>query len=457
MADVPSDPGAPRPDDDDDEPRWVTTLVSAAGALGFNRVRLRWKLRAWIRRRRADRNRVAQKVTAVRYQHRVCNHCGALNDRGDSTCQRCHQTLSLRAVEIARRVGVPIPRGTPTTLLAAALLAVFVAAVIAQTAGTALELDPRALIVHGANYPGSADPVRDLTSLLVHGGAFHLLIGMFTLVMVGGLLERELSPALVIWVFLISGGGGAAASDAFGRDGLGLGAAGGVLGLIGAGAMIGQRAGTRRGRTYRNELLSVGVLVVGFGLFGHQDHAALIPALLIGALLGWLLPRLALDERFWLARVVGAVGVAGLIALTTVAAAGWLPVPARYARAGLMIVDGNLVEVPDDVPDRDPPYADRYMAWSRDPGDADDVATSYVVCEALTRQDGEVIDMFGGPATARAICGRRDALRQACVDIEATLAGVTDQRARDLWRPALTQDCTTVREIDAMLARDPVR
>jgi hypothetical protein len=193
-----------------------------------------------------------------------------------------------------------------------------------------------------------------------------------------------------------------------------------VIGMIGAGAMIGHRAGTRRGLTYRNELLSVGVLVVGFGLFGHQDHAALIPALLIGALLGWLLPRLALDERFWLARVIGVVGVAGLIALTTVAAAGWLPVPARYASAGLMVVDGNLVEVPARclTSSRRMPSG---TCRSRDPGDADDVATSYV--ERAPDSPGR----RGHPCSA----GRRWRARSArgamrcgrCVDVEVTLAG----------------------------------
>lgn len=333
MAPETSDPGDPNrpgprgPEQDDDEPGWVSALVAVAGALGISRVRARWRLRRWIRRRREDRNQVAQKVAHVRYQHRVCGHCTAVNDRGETTCQRCGRALDARPVELARRLGLSLPRGGPTTLLVVAILAVFVVTVLGQTRGTAFELDARALAVHGANLPGGGDALRDLTSLLVHGGVFHVLLAMFTVAMVGGLLEQELGAALVIPVFLLSGGAGAAVSDWLGRDGLGLGAAAGVIGLVGAGAVIGQRAGTRRGLTYRNELLSVGLLVVGFGLFVDTDYRAVVPAALVGAGLGWLLPRTAVVARPWPIRAIGLAGVLALIAVAVIAAVPLLPGP----------------------------------------------------------------------------------------------------------------------------------
>lgn len=213
-----------------------------------------------------------------------------------------------------------LPRGSTTTLIAVAILAVFVATLFGPDSGTALELAPGALAAHGANLPGATEPLRDLTSLLVHGGMFHVLMAMFTVVMVGGLLEQELGHALVIPVFLVTGGAGAAASDWLGRDGLGLGAAAGVIGMIGAGAMIGHRAGTRRGITYRNELLSVGVLVIGFGLFVGTDYRALVPAALVGAGLGWLVPWTGLVARPWPIRVIGVIGVLALLGLAVIAA-----------------------------------------------------------------------------------------------------------------------------------------
>ena len=262
------DPG-PRGHEDEDEPGWVSTLVSVGGALGMNRTRLRWKLRRFVRERRGHRSPMT---------------------------------------------------GVSTTLLALAMLVVFVAMAAAQSGGTSFELYPWVMVAHGANLPGASEPVRDLTSLFVHDGVFHALLGMFTVAMVGGLLERELSWSLVIPVFLVAGGAGAAASDALGRDGLGAGAAAGVCGLIGAGAMIGQRMGTRRGLTYRNELLSVGVLVVGFGLFVGTDYLAVVPAAATGALLAWALPRAAFDEQPWLARAVGVAGIGALAAVVVVAA-----------------------------------------------------------------------------------------------------------------------------------------
>jgi membrane associated rhomboid family serine protease len=316
---------APRPDDDQDEPGWVSALVSAAGAIGFNRVRVRWKLRRWIRRRREDSHRLGNKLAQVRYQHRVCGHCTAVNDRHERTCQRCGRPLDARAVELAERIGLPVPRGTPTTLLVAAMLAVFVASVVTQSSGTAFEIDGFSLFEHGANLPAGDGALAAFASLLVHRGVFHALTAMFTLAMAGSLLERELGAALVIPVFLVSGAAGGVASDLLGRDGFGAGAAAGIAGLIGAGAIIGQRAGTRRGLTYRNELLSIGVLVIGFGLFVTIDYRALLPAAAVGALLGWLLPRAAIQRRRWLATVIGVAGALALVALTVVAAAGLLP------------------------------------------------------------------------------------------------------------------------------------
>ncbi len=332
-APAPSDPDRRGRDEDEDEPGWVSALVAAAGALGANKTRLRWKLRRFVRRRREAGNRVAQKVVHVRYAHRVCGHCTAVNDRGDATCSRCGRPLASRPIEMARRLGLWVPRGTPTTLLGASLLVVFVAMVVGQTGGSAFELAPWTQVLHGANLPGGSEPLRDLTSLLVHGGVFHVLLGVFTVASAGGLVERELCGALVSPVFLVTGFAGAAASDLLGRDGLGLGAAAGVCGLIGAGAIIGQRAGTRRGITYRNELLSVGVLVVGFGVFVDTDYRAVLPAAALGALLGRFLPRAAIAARPWVTRTIGVLGAAALIALTVLAAGRLVASPAASDQA----------------------------------------------------------------------------------------------------------------------------
>ena len=43
-----------RPDDDAD---WIDTVVKLAGALGFNQVRVRWKLQNWRNRWQASKAR----------------------------------------------------------------------------------------------------------------------------------------------------------------------------------------------------------------------------------------------------------------------------------------------------------------------------------------------------------------------------------------------------------------
>ena len=35
--------------DDDEMPSWIERVVSVAGALGMNRVRVRWKLQRWTK------------------------------------------------------------------------------------------------------------------------------------------------------------------------------------------------------------------------------------------------------------------------------------------------------------------------------------------------------------------------------------------------------------------------
>lgn len=306
---------------DDDEPGWISALVSAAGAVGMNKVRVRWKLRAWLRRRRDDRHRVVNKATAVAYQHKVCGHCTAVNDRGETTCTRCGRPLSARPVELARRVGIGVPERSMTAVLGVAIVAVYAACLLAHPTANAFAVPWDTLAEHGANLPGTDEPARALTSLLVHDGLFQVLLTVFTVAVVGGMVERELGPALLAPVFLIAGGCGATASDWLGRDHLGMGAAAGVVGLIGAGAVIGHRAGHARGRTYRNELLSLCILVVGFGLFFSTDYRALAPALVVGAVLGWALPRAVISARPWLTWLLALTGAVAVGALAVVAAA----------------------------------------------------------------------------------------------------------------------------------------
>lgn len=431
------DPGQ-RGRDDDDEPGWVTTLVSVAGALGMNKVRVRWKLRRFVRSQRADRQSLANKVAQVRYEHRVCPHCTAVNDKGEGTCTRCGRALSARPVEIAQRLGVWVPRGTTTALLAVTMLAIFIASLVAQSGGTAFELRPWTLVTHGANLRGTGEPVRDLTSLLVHGGVFHLLIGMFTAAMVGSLLEKELGWALLIPVFLVTGAAGAAASDVLGREGLGLGAAAGVCGLIGCGAVIGQRAGTRRGITYRNELLSVGILVVGFGLFVQTDYRALVPAALAGAVLGYALPRDAIQDRRWLNRAIGVAGIAGLVAVAVVGAGERLPSPSSVPGVPFYALG-------------DDHYMARYAGYSGD-ADGDDVATAFIMCEAVARVDHELMGMFGGEAAAVARCGGVAEERARCADLGQAVAA-EPEALRDELRANLAIRCRTLARIDQMRAQ----
>src|SRR5579859_7941352 len=75
----------PQPDDD----AWIEKVVEVAGSLGFNKMRLRWKLLRWSENRRKSRRRREQWFTHVRYEHKTCPECGAVHDKAEPVCTRC--------------------------------------------------------------------------------------------------------------------------------------------------------------------------------------------------------------------------------------------------------------------------------------------------------------------------------------------------------------------------------
>jgi len=99
-------------------------------------------------------------------------------------------------------------------------------------------------------------------------------------------------------------------------------------------------------------------------------------------------------------------------------------------------------------------YLDKYLSWSTDPGDPDDVATRFAMCEASTRGDRVAVEAMGGAAVVGDACRALDQLRHQCAGIDAAVANPADPELAADTRAALVDDCATMRGIDAMLAGD---
>src|SRR6185295_15033722 len=96
---------APRPDDD----AWIEKVVGIAGALGFNQMRVRWKLIRWQESRRKARRWREQRIAHISYQHKTCHECGAVQDRNEAICTQCGAKLTSRTLQVLQRIGLTTP------------------------------------------------------------------------------------------------------------------------------------------------------------------------------------------------------------------------------------------------------------------------------------------------------------------------------------------------------------
>lgn len=134
------------------------------------------------------------------------------------------------------------------------------------------------------SYPGSFEPWRMLTTALVHGSLFHVLLNMYTLWIFGQLLEQLLGRGRYLALYLLSGVAGSLGVLFLSSPTTPVvGASGAIFGLMGAFLVIQRRLGGNATQL----LVLVGInLVIGFipGLnIAWQAH---VGGIIGGAILG---------------------------------------------------------------------------------------------------------------------------------------------------------------------------
>lgn len=131
---------------------------------------------------------------------------------------------------------------------------------------------------------------RLFTCIWLHGGVFHLLANMLSLLIIGIRLEREFGFVRIGLLYIIAGVGGSVMSALFVRSSISVGASGAVFGLLGA--MLSELI--INWTIYSNKVASLLMLVIiivvnlGVGILPHVDNFAHIGGFISGFLLGFV-------------------------------------------------------------------------------------------------------------------------------------------------------------------------
>ncbi len=281
-------------DGPEQENDWGETLVRLAGALGFNKVRVRWQLQ--IQRRKWSRllRRSEQKKQHITYEHKVCPRCGQLNDQGEKHCTACELDLAGRRLEVLHRIGLSLPIAlSVSSLLGVAITLVYVRCIAAEWPDAGLlSLKIETLFRHGGHWTPSVlagQYWRWITCIFLHAGLWHIGFNLFALSQIGPMVEELFGRGRMLLLFMVTGLAGSVVSHLWGLYGVGIGASGAIMGLCGVAAGWGQREGTTVGLGARNMMIKWAAYTMLFGYFIGADNAAHAGGFLSGGLIGFVL------------------------------------------------------------------------------------------------------------------------------------------------------------------------
>ncbi|MEO6772104.1 MAG: rhomboid family intramembrane serine protease [Kofleriaceae bacterium] len=303
----------------DSHPAWIDKVAQWSRYLGMNPTRVRWRLIRWHGRREGDRRRLEQKVDHIKYAHKTCDQCGAVQDHAARVCSSCGAKLATRTLQVLRRLGVMTPEALScSTVLALVIMTAYARVWVAQGGG--FHAPPGALLLDfGADWHVGfgGDYWRLLTAAFLHMGFWHIAFNLIALASVGPQVEQIWGRLAMLFVFVATAVLGFMLSDLLQPNVLTAGASGGVCGLIGAAAGYGQRLGTTRGRTIRNDMAKWFAYTIVFGFAMQANNWAHLGGAAAGAAFGYTM-RPATWNRPALAGLRFAVKLAGVTA--TVAA-----------------------------------------------------------------------------------------------------------------------------------------
>lgn len=303
---------------------FIDRIAKLAGVLGFNETQVRWKLLRMREEREGAREQARAAAAHVGYEHAVCGNCGRILPRGTKTCPSCESRLEPRFVQMLRRAGMhaPVPLSV-ATLLGLILMIAFARQLVAQPSGM-MGFSGETLARLGAHMPyyeaGAHQWWRLGTAVLLHGGILHLVFNLVALSQVTPLVEDVVGPGRTLFIFTVTGIVANVPTLLMGRNMIGIGASGAIMGLIGLAAAWGHREATSHGIMVRNAMLKWLLYTTLIGLMLPVDHSAHLTGFAGGAVLGLAFHGVTLrrgpaDAAFGLAGTVVLLGLLGLVLL----------------------------------------------------------------------------------------------------------------------------------------------
>ena len=266
---------------DEETPPWIETLAKLSGYVGMNRTQVRWRLIRWNERRKTPK---AERAPIIR--------------RADEQ-----------------------PGLSVSTILALVIMTTYARVWVAQGGGFAAP-PPLLLFDFGGQWQATApdEPWRLLTAIFLHAGIWHLLFNLFALAQIGPELETIWGRTSMLFIFVVTGIAGNIASASVHPNVIGIGASGGICGLIGAAIGYGQRLGNSRGIAIRNSMLRWLAYTIVFGFVVNADNIAHGGGAIAGGAFGYFVaPAVWRKRGLKPVRVIaGVIGIAATIAAVAI-------------------------------------------------------------------------------------------------------------------------------------------
>ena len=279
---------------DHQDSNFIETIVSLATTLGFNGMRVRWRLLHWQKALQDWRQRTRGGIRHAGYRHAVCPQCGQVQDRHERRCVNCSAKLGARTWQVVNRLGLVVPTAVSVSTLLGMIVAVaYLRLMMARPGSGYLSVASDDLIYLGAYYlPAlrAGQLWRHATAVFLHIGLVHLAFNMLALAQIGPAIEETFGKGRMLFLFMFTGIVGFVACQAIDMYAVSAGASGAIMGLTGAAAGWGQRDGTSVGRNVRNQMLKWAAYTMLFGLMVHANNVAHVAGFLSGGMLGFLTP-----------------------------------------------------------------------------------------------------------------------------------------------------------------------
>ncbi|HEY9030890.1 MAG TPA: rhomboid family intramembrane serine protease [Kangiella sp.] len=194
----------------------------------------------------------------------------------------------------SRLIDILLPRKDlfVTPLLVILNLVVFI--IMAVSSLSLMNFEGQLLINWGANFSPnieSGEWWRLITSIFLHGGAFHLLFNLYALYMIGIILEPEIKSIRYIILYLLFGIVASLVSLSWNHDAVSVGASGAIFGMFGLYlALLFTNSISKELRAFASWVTGIAAISLLLGVMNSSiDNGAHIGGLITGFILGFLI------------------------------------------------------------------------------------------------------------------------------------------------------------------------